>query len=116
MAAVSETDVQFWMAKAVSWGEATSCSALLDTSRHLDYLRSFLQQVLLGLQQMRPFAPAVLPLVLHIVPFGAWHNRFSHSLLGTAGKGRIHGPVNGFLPKPGTVGCPLAMRPCSRGD
>jgi len=52
MGAVSETDVQFWMAKAVSWGEATSCSTLLDTSRHLDNLRSFLQQVLLGLQQM----------------------------------------------------------------
>ncbi|XP_043103433.1 Fanconi anemia group C protein isoform X2 [Puntigrus tetrazona] len=52
MEAVSETDVQFWMAKAVSWGEAMSCSALLDTSRHLGSLRSFLQQVLQGLQQM----------------------------------------------------------------
>lgn len=52
MEAVSETDVQFWMAKAVNWGEATSCSALLDTSRHLGSLRSFLQQVLQGLQQM----------------------------------------------------------------
>uniref|UniRef100_A0A673MBN7 Fanconi anemia group C protein-like n=1 Tax=Sinocyclocheilus rhinocerous TaxID=307959 RepID=A0A673MBN7_9TELE len=48
MEAVSETDVQFWMAKAVNWGEATSCSALLDTSRHLGSLRSFLQQVLQG--------------------------------------------------------------------
>lgn len=52
MEAVSETDVQFWMAKAMNWGEATSCSALLDTSRHLGSLRSFLQQVLQGLQQM----------------------------------------------------------------
>ncbi|XP_077079390.1 Fanconi anemia group C protein [Siphateles boraxobius] len=59
MAAVSETDVQFWMARAVSWGEATSCSALLDTSRHLDYLRSFLQQVLLGLQQMSSTSEAM---------------------------------------------------------
>lgn len=52
MEAVSETDVQFWMAKAVNWGEATSCSAVLDISRHLGSLRSFLQQVLQGLQQM----------------------------------------------------------------
>lgn len=52
MEVVSDTDVQFWMAKAVNWGEATSCSALLDTSRHLGTLRSFLQQVLQGLQQM----------------------------------------------------------------
>ncbi|XP_067250997.1 Fanconi anemia group C protein isoform X1 [Chanodichthys erythropterus] len=59
MAAVSETDVQFWMAKAVNWGEATSCSALLDTSRHLGYLRSFLQQVLLGLQQMSSTSEAM---------------------------------------------------------
>uniref|UniRef100_A0A673MAL9 Fanconi anemia group C protein-like n=1 Tax=Sinocyclocheilus rhinocerous TaxID=307959 RepID=A0A673MAL9_9TELE len=57
MEAVSETDVQFWMAKAVNWGEATSCSALLDTSRHLGSLRSFLQQVLQGLQQMMNMWP-----------------------------------------------------------
>uniref|UniRef100_A0A671L8F0 Fanconi anemia group C protein-like n=1 Tax=Sinocyclocheilus anshuiensis TaxID=1608454 RepID=A0A671L8F0_9TELE len=48
MEAVSDTDVQFWMAKAMNWGEDTSCSALLDTSRHLGSLRSFLQQVLQG--------------------------------------------------------------------
>ncbi|KTG40804.1 hypothetical protein cypCar_00001934, partial [Cyprinus carpio] len=59
MEAVSETDVQFWMAKAVNWGEATSCSALLDTSRHLGSLRSFLQQVLQGLQQMSSTSEAM---------------------------------------------------------
>ncbi|XP_026125848.1 Fanconi anemia group C protein [Carassius auratus] len=59
MEAVSETDVQFWMAKAVNWVEATSCSALLDTSRHLGSLRSFLQQVLQGLQQMSSTSEAM---------------------------------------------------------
>ncbi|KAL1269758.1 hypothetical protein QQF64_032047, partial [Cirrhinus molitorella] len=59
MEAVSETDVQFWMAKAVNWGEATSCSAVLDTSRHLISLRSFLQQVLQGLQQMSSTSEAM---------------------------------------------------------
>ncbi|XP_042585850.1 Fanconi anemia group C protein-like isoform X1 [Cyprinus carpio] len=59
MEAVSETDVQFWMAKVVNWGEATSCSALLDTSRHLGSLRSFLQQVLQGLQQMSSTSEAM---------------------------------------------------------
>uniref|UniRef100_A0A672LH46 Fanconi anemia group C protein-like n=1 Tax=Sinocyclocheilus grahami TaxID=75366 RepID=A0A672LH46_SINGR len=59
MEAVSDTDVQFWMAKAVNWGEDTSCSALLDTSRHLGSLRSFLQQVLQGLQQMRSTSEAM---------------------------------------------------------
>lgn len=52
MAAFSETEVQFWMTKAVSWGDNTSCLTLLDTSRHLNGLRSFLQQLLQGLQQM----------------------------------------------------------------
>ncbi|XP_050973145.1 Fanconi anemia group C protein [Labeo rohita] len=59
MEAVSETDVQFWMAKAVNWGEATSCSAVLDISRHLGSLRSFLQQVLQGLQQMSSTSEAM---------------------------------------------------------
>uniref|UniRef100_A0A671L306 Fanconi anemia group C protein-like n=1 Tax=Sinocyclocheilus anshuiensis TaxID=1608454 RepID=A0A671L306_9TELE len=59
MEAVSDTDVQFWMAKAMNWGEDTSCSALLDTSRHLGSLRSFLQQVLQGLQQMRSTSEAM---------------------------------------------------------
>ncbi|KAF4109863.1 Fanconi anemia group C protein [Onychostoma macrolepis] len=59
METVSETDVQFWMAKAVDWGEATSCSVLLDTSRHLGSLRSFLQQVLQGLQQMSSTSEAM---------------------------------------------------------
>ncbi|XP_016372428.1 Fanconi anemia group C protein-like isoform X1 [Sinocyclocheilus rhinocerous] len=59
MEAVSDTDVQFRMAKAVNWGEDTSCSALLDTSRHLGSLRSFLQQVLQGLQQMRSTSEAM---------------------------------------------------------
>uniref|UniRef100_A0A8C1UZR2 FA complementation group C n=1 Tax=Cyprinus carpio TaxID=7962 RepID=A0A8C1UZR2_CYPCA len=59
MEAVSDTDVQFWMAKAMIWGEDLSCSALLDTSRHLCSLRSFLQQVLQGLQQMSSTSEAM---------------------------------------------------------
>uniref|UniRef100_A0A8C2Q8P4 FA complementation group C n=1 Tax=Cyprinus carpio TaxID=7962 RepID=A0A8C2Q8P4_CYPCA len=59
MEAVSDTDVQFWMAKAMNWGEDLSCSALLDTSRHLCSLRSFLQQVLQGLQQMSSTSEAM---------------------------------------------------------
>ncbi|XP_073674790.1 Fanconi anemia group C protein [Garra rufa] len=59
MEAVSETDVQFWMAKAMNWGEATSWSAVLDTSRHLGSLKSFLQQVLQGLQQMSSTSEAM---------------------------------------------------------
>ncbi|KAI7797725.1 Fanconi anemia group C protein [Triplophysa rosa] len=59
MAAFSETEVQFWMTKAVSWGENTSCSTLLDTSRHLNGLRSFLQQLLQGLQQMSSTSEAM---------------------------------------------------------
>ncbi|XP_009302331.1 Fanconi anemia group C protein isoform X2 [Danio rerio] len=59
MAGVSETNVQFWMNKAVNWGEASSCSALLDTSRHLGPLRNFLQQILQGLQQMNSTSEAM---------------------------------------------------------
>lgn len=60
MAAFSETEVQFWMTKAVSWGENTSRSTLLDTSRHLNALRSFLQQLLQGLQQMSSSSQAMM--------------------------------------------------------
>ncbi|TRY86526.1 hypothetical protein DNTS_010145 [Danionella cerebrum] len=59
MAMVSQTDVQFWMEKAVSWGEATSPSALLDTSKHLGSLRKFLQQLLEALQQMSSTSEAM---------------------------------------------------------
>ncbi|XP_065103280.1 Fanconi anemia group C protein [Paramisgurnus dabryanus] len=59
MASFSETEVQFWMAKAVNWCETTSRSTLLDTSRHLIGLRSFLQQLLQGLQQMSSTSEAM---------------------------------------------------------
>ncbi|XP_051509287.1 Fanconi anemia group C protein isoform X2 [Myxocyprinus asiaticus] len=64
MAAFSDTEVQFWMAKAVNWGETISSSALLDTSRHLSSLRIFLQHVLQALQQMSSTSEA-----LHTFPF-----------------------------------------------
>ncbi|XP_066499691.1 Fanconi anemia group C protein [Hoplias malabaricus] len=52
MAVFPESQVSYWMDKAVTWGQATSPSAQQDTSRHLEALRSFLQQLLQTLQQM----------------------------------------------------------------
>ncbi|XP_051950028.1 Fanconi anemia group C protein [Xyrauchen texanus] len=59
MAAFSDTEVHFWMAKAVNWGETISSSALLDTSRHLSTLRIFLQHVQQALQQMSSTSEAM---------------------------------------------------------
>ncbi|XP_036434256.1 Fanconi anemia group C protein [Colossoma macropomum] len=65
MAALPDHQVSFWMDKAVKWGQATSPSAQLDTTRHLDCLRSFLQQLLQTLQLMRSTTEAMksLPFV-----------------------------------------------------
>ncbi|XP_030620719.1 Fanconi anemia group C protein [Chanos chanos] len=65
MGPVSESQVQFWMAKAVDWGEATSPSVQQDTGRHLGELRGFLLQVLQSLQQASSTTEAIrtLPFV-----------------------------------------------------
>ncbi|XP_049341660.1 Fanconi anemia group C protein isoform X1 [Astyanax mexicanus] len=65
MAVIPELQVSFWMDKAVTWGQATSLSARLDTTKHLNSLRSFLQQLLEKLQSMSSTAEAMknLPFV-----------------------------------------------------
>uniref|UniRef100_A0A8B9GU08 FA complementation group C n=1 Tax=Astyanax mexicanus TaxID=7994 RepID=A0A8B9GU08_ASTMX len=65
MAVIPELQVTFWMDKAVTWGQATSLSARLDTTKHLNSLRSFLQQLLEKLQSMSSTAEAMknLPFV-----------------------------------------------------
>ncbi|XP_036382212.1 Fanconi anemia group C protein [Megalops cyprinoides] len=45
-----EEVVDFWVSKAVAWGQATDLSTQVDVSLHLGKLRSFLQQLHQGLQ------------------------------------------------------------------
>uniref|UniRef100_A0AAR2KDE2 FA complementation group C n=1 Tax=Pygocentrus nattereri TaxID=42514 RepID=A0AAR2KDE2_PYGNA len=65
MTALPEHQVSFWMDKAVKWGQATSHSVQLDTTRHMDSLKSFLQQLLRTLQPMSSTTEAMksLPFV-----------------------------------------------------
>lgn len=62
-------EMQFWLDKAVAWGQADSPDTQKDTCLHLSRLRDFLQQLLTHINNMVSRCSEKLSLCLHIFSF-----------------------------------------------
>ncbi|KAJ8380777.1 hypothetical protein SKAU_G00015550 [Synaphobranchus kaupii] len=71
----SEQVVEFWLGKAVDWGQSTSSLARADVRAHLPKLRNFLQQLLQELQLTRSTTEAMcsLPFLGQLVGRLCWN-------------------------------------------
>lgn len=82
---LSVQEMQFWLDKAVAWGQADSSDSQKDTCRHLSRLKDFLQQLLAQINSMVRGLTAAFSSSYNKVNFEfvinlkLLHNRFSTS-------------------------------------
>lgn len=66
---LSVQEMQFWLDKAVAWGQADSSDSQKDTCRHLSRLKDFLQQLLAQINSMVSGLAAVCFLITKLTEF-----------------------------------------------